>query len=109
MCANRTPLARLALTPPSPPRAAPLASLALPLPPPASGRGDWLVGEEAFGVDGGHAAGAGGGDRLTVDVVGDVAAGEHARDLRLRRAGQGLDVPGLVHVEQPLEQLRVRL
>src|SRR5688572_6005282 len=40
-----------------------------------------LLPEEALGVDGGHAAGAGRGHRLPVDVVGDVAAREHAGDL----------------------------
>src|SRR5688500_12816161 len=38
--------------------------------------------EPALGVDGGHATGAGGGDRLPVGVVLHVAAGEHARDVR---------------------------
>ena len=33
----------------------------------------------ALGVDGGHAAGAGGGDGLAVDVVLDVATGEDPR------------------------------
>ena len=38
----------------------------------------------AVGVERGHAAGAGRGDRLAIDVVGDVAGGEHAGD-----AGRG--------------------
>ena len=45
-----------------------------------------VVLEPALGVDGGHAARAGGGDRLAVGVVLDVAAGEDALDVRRRRA-----------------------
>ena len=37
-----------------------------------------LLRQPAFGVEGGHAAGAGRGDRLTVGVVGDVPGGENA-------------------------------
>ncbi len=70
---------------------------------------DAALPEEALGVDGGHAAGAGGGDRLAVDVVGDVAAGEDARDLGGGRARLHLQVAGGVHVEQAPEQLGVRL
>src|SRR5690606_28984931 len=36
--------------------------------------------QEPLGVECGHAAEAGRGDRLTVDLVGDVAGGEHALD-----------------------------
>ena len=43
--------------------------------------------EPALGVDGGHAAGAGGGDGLAVDVVLDVAAGEDAVDVGGGRPG----------------------
>src|SRR5206468_2807902 len=39
-----------------------------------------VLGEPALGVQGGHAAGAGGGDGLAVVVVGDVAGGEDAFD-----------------------------
>src|SRR5258708_6905251 len=38
-------------------------------------------GQEAFALDGGHAAGAGGGDGLAVFVVQDVAAGVDAVDV----------------------------
>ena len=40
--------------------------------------------EVALGVDRGHAARAGGGDGLAVDVILHVAAGEHARHARAR-------------------------
>ncbi len=39
-----------------------------------------FVGEPAFGIEGGFAAHAGGGDGLFVDGVGDVAGGEDAFD-----------------------------
>ena len=42
--------------------------------------------EPALGVDGGLAALAGGGDRLSVAVVVDVAGDEHALDVRARLA-----------------------
>src|SRR5712664_1719702 len=47
---------------------------------------DALGGEPALGVDGGHAAGAGGGDGLAIDRVGRVARGEHAGDAGLGRS-----------------------
>ena len=43
-------------------------------------RPEFLGGEELLGIERGHAAGAGGGDRLAVDFVHHVAAGEHAGD-----------------------------
>ena len=52
--------------------------------------------EEALGVDGGHAAGPRRRDRLAIDMIGDVAGGEHAGDLgrRLRGlfSGAGLQI-----------------
>ena len=48
----------------------------------------FVRGEESLGFQRGHAAHAGGGDRLAVDVVGDVAGGEDAGDRgrgRMRR------------------------
>src|SRR5689334_7802749 len=56
------------------------------------------LGEPAFGVDPGGRAGAGGGDRLAVDVVDDVAAGEDARDVGPRGRVVDLDVAGLVQL-----------
>ena len=46
-------------------------------------RGVELV-EIFVGIERRHAAGAGRGDRLAIDVVGDVAGGEHARHAGLR-------------------------
>jgi len=40
-----------------------------------------LILQKPLGVDGRHAAGTGGGDRLAVDVILHVAAGKHARDI----------------------------
>ena len=54
-------------------------------------------------------AGAGGGDRLAVDVVLDVAGGEHARDVRLGRLALRDEIAGLVVVELVDEQLRGRV
>src|SRR5262245_48883313 len=51
--------------------------------------------EPALGIDGRHAAHARGRHRLAVDLVADVARGEHALD-RGARAGVHLDVAGLV-------------
>ncbi len=42
--------------------------------------------EEALGIDRGHAARAGGGDRLPIDVILHVAGGEHTRHVRARAA-----------------------
>ena len=51
-----------------------------------------MLGEEALGLERGHAAGAGGGDRLAPDLVLDVAGGEPEAlvglDLRNRRTGE---------------------
>ena len=58
----------------------------------ALGRGVELV-QILVRIERCHAAGAGGGDRLAVDVVGDVAGGEHAGHARLRRvAAEGDDL-----------------
>ncbi|KAI1692731.1 hypothetical protein Ddc_23368 [Ditylenchus destructor] len=46
---------------------------------PRDGSGAFLL-QEALGVQGGHAARAGAGDGLAIDVVLHVAGGEHARD-----------------------------
>ena len=42
-----------------------------------------FVLQKSFRVNGGHAAGAGGGDRLAVNVILHVAAGEDARNVGL--------------------------
>ena len=68
-----------------------------------------LLGEEALGVERGHAAGPGRGDRLPVDVVLHVAGGEHARDVRLGRARLRDEVARLVVVELVEEEPRVRI
>ena len=47
--------------------------------------GDALVRQPALAVERRHAAGAGGGDGLAVDVIDGVAAGEDALDVRRRR------------------------
>src|SRR6202012_5221398 len=55
-----------------------------------------------IGIQGGHAAGAGGGDCLSIDMISDVPRGEDARDARGRRvaldASLDLDV-ALAHVQ----------
>src|SRR6185436_498995 len=71
--------------------------------------GDALVRQPALAVERGHAAGAGGGDGLAVDVVDGVAAGEDALDVRdggiVVRSD---DVAALVELELPRVHLRVR-
>src|SRR5690606_4851465 len=60
----------------------------------------------------GHAAETGRGDGLAVDVVGDVAGGEHARHAGLRghARGTGLDAHvAVLHVQLADEDVRVRL
>ncbi len=59
----------------------------------------FLRGEEALRVEGRHAAGAGGGDGLPVDVILDVAGGEDTRDVRRGGAGLRDEVPVLVVIE----------
>ena len=63
--------------------------------------------EPAFGVDGAHAAGAGGRDGLAVDVVLNVAHGKHAGHVGVGAAGLGEDVPQLVEIQDPLEDLGI--
>ena len=67
------------------------------------GRG---VAQVPLGVEGAHAAGAGGGDRLAVGVVDDVADGEDAGQVGPGRAGLGDDVAVLVGVDLALDDLR---
>ena len=69
----------------------------------------FLRREIFLGVERGHAAGAGGGDRLAVDFVHHVAAGEHALDAGPRRARLDPDIAVAIEVELALEQLGRRL
>jgi len=65
------------------------------------------VGEVALRVEGAQAPRAGGGDRLAVRVVLDVADSEDSRDVGLGRAGPRHEVAVLVVVEVIDEELRV--
>ena len=65
--------------------------------------------QEPLGVERGHRARAGRGDRLAIRVVDDVARGEDAGDVRRRRAGLGDQVPRSVVVELVEEELGVRV
>src|SRR5690242_1745825 len=62
----------------------------------------------ALGVEGGRTARAGGGDRLPVVVVDEVAAGEHAREVGGRRRVRHECVALVVEVDLALDQLRAR-
>src|SRR5438067_2272668 len=62
--------------------------------------------QPALGVDGRHAARTGGGDRLPVDVVLDVAGREHTLDVGAG-AGVRVDVAVLVHVDLAAEDVGV--
>src|SRR3989338_1139545 len=64
--------------------------------------------QPALGVNGGAAAGPGGGDRLAVDVVVDVAGGEHPFDA-CPRAVLHDDVALRVELELAAENLGVGL
>src|ERR1035437_2880218 len=61
-------------------------------------------GEQALAFERGHAAGAGGGDRLLEDGVLDVAGGEDAVYVRRRRVRLGDQEAGLVMLEHVDEQ-----
>ena len=67
------------------------------------------VGEVALGVEGGRATGPGRGDRLPVDVVDEVAAGEDTLEVGLLAAPVDEDVPLVVEVDLAGEQLRPRV
>src|SRR5512133_3625168 len=79
---------------------------------PVVGRGPGVVAvglQPALGVDRGRAAGAGGGHRLPVGVVDDVAGREHAVDAGRGRGRVGRDdVAGLVELDLATEQVGVR-
>ena len=66
-------------------------------------------GEEALGVEGGGAAGAGGGDRLAVGVVDDVAGAEDTGEVGPGGGGVDLQVALVVQVELALEELGARV
>src|SRR4051812_7641294 len=63
--------------------------------------------DEALGVDGGHAAGAGRGHRLAVGRIGGVACREDAGHAGLGGARGDLDVADVVGLELAPEELRV--
>src|SRR6266511_69143 len=88
---------------------APTSIILIGAPPPSVPHLGRVLAEEPLRVDGGLAAGAGGGHRLPVARVCHVARGEHALDARLRRGRLHGDVADVVHVELPAEDLRVRL
>ena len=66
--------------------------------------------QPALGVEGGHAAGAGGSDGLAIVAVGHVAGGEDARHARVRplRRRQA-DVLLLRQLHLPFEEVGVRV
>src|SRR5580692_9945534 len=67
-----------------------------------------VQGHPALGVEGGHAAAAGGGDGLPVGEVLHVAAREDAGNAGVRRTRPGLQVAVVVHLELAGEQIGVR-
>ena len=64
-----------------------------------------MRGEESLGLERRHAAHSGGGHRLAVDVVGDVAGRKHAGHRGRGRVRRGHDVAGRLHLELALEEL----
>src|SRR5439155_856208 len=64
--------------------------------------------QPAFGIERGHASGAGGGDRLPVVIVGDVSGGEDPLDTGVRPLGRcPLNVPFLVELELAPEEISI--
>src|SRR5690606_7899293 len=68
-----------------------------------------LCGQVALRVEGRRAASAGGGDRLAVGVVNEVAAREHAGQVGLRRASLDEDIARVVEVDLALDELVARV
>src|SRR5688500_14469769 len=66
-------------------------------------------GDEPLGVERRGGAGAGGGDRLPVDVVHQVTRGEHAGDAGVRGRVGHPHVAVFVHVDLAAEQLTARV
>ena len=64
-------------------------------------------GKEAFGLDGGRAAQACGGDGLPIHAIGAVPCDEDTGDIR-RRALLRDDVAAFVHINDALEKMGVR-
>ena len=60
-------------------------------------------------IDGGHAAGAGGGHGLPIHVVLHIATGEDAGDAGVGRPSLGNDVAVRIHLDLSLEQARIGL
>src|SRR5690606_4208790 len=67
-----------------------------------------LCGQPAFGIERRHTTSAGGGDRLAVVVVGDIAGGEDPLDtgVRAERHRPG-DVALFIHLDLPCEEIGV--
>src|SRR5919109_77397 len=88
----------------------PIQGVEQSLPVVSGGPGVVAVGlQPALGVDGGRAAGAGGGHRLPIGVVDHVAGREHAVDGGGGRGRAGRDdVAGLVELDLVREQVGVR-
>src|ERR1700710_1867831 len=83
-----------------------------PVRPPRYALGSALVeglGQPALGVHGRCGTGAGRGDRLSVDVVDHVTAGEHAVDVGARGRVLRLDVALVVQLQLADEQLAARV
>src|SRR6478736_4747513 len=71
--------------------------------------GHGALGEPAFGVDGRRTAGTGRRDGLPVRVVDEVAAGEHAGDLRVRGGGVDVHVARVVEIDLVADQRAARV
>jgi hypothetical protein len=65
----------------------------------ASRRSSSASAQEAFGFERRHASDAGGGDRLAIDIVGDVAGREHAGDRGRGRERRDLHIARRLHLE----------
>src|SRR5581483_10084852 len=68
-----------------------------------------VLGKPAFGVDGRRTTGAGGGDRLPVYPVDQVAGGKHPIDAGIGGRRSHLDVAVVVGVHLAADQLATRI
>ncbi len=66
------------------------------------------MGEEALRVECGLAAAGGGGDRLAVSAVDQVAGGENPIDIGMGALAAGQDIAAGVEVNQSHQQIRAR-
>ena len=73
------------------------------------GRFSFMLRQKTLGVDRRHTAGSRGGYCLSVICILSVAAGKNAFNIRLHRLAFGYEVSNVIHIENALEQVCIRL